>query len=200
MNSKSVRTLPNYLTMLRVALTPVFMILYYWVGAFFSLLAFSAAAYTDFLDGKIARKRGQISDFGKFMDPIADKLLVTSALIVFLNSGPGLITTWMFMIVIVREVVITLLRTWAVSKGNVISATKLGKYKASSQMYAVAISLLLLTIYDVRGRFFADRWHFLKTIRHHNGPIYYLMFVPVFLTLISGLEFIYNNRNLLRKS
>jgi CDP-diacylglycerol--glycerol-3-phosphate 3-phosphatidyltransferase len=195
----SVKTTPNYLTISRMALTPVFMILYQYVGAFFSLLAFSAAAFTDFLDGRIARKTGKTTDFGKFMDPLADKLLVCAALIVFLRSGPGLITTWMVLIIMIRETTITLLRIWAARKGNVIAATKLGKYKASCQMYAIVISLLLLTIYDARGRFFSDRWHFLTNIRHHNGPIYYLMYIPVLLTLISGLEFLYNNRRVLKR-
>ena len=194
-----VRTTPNYLTMSRMALTPVFIVLYSYVGAFFSLLAFSAAAVTDLLDGRIARKKGEITSFGKFMDPLADKLLVCAALITFLKSGPGLITSWMVLIIMIREIAITLFRILAVRKGNVIAATRLGKYKASSQMYTIALSLLLLTLYDARGRFFSDRWYFLTKIRHHNGPIYYLMYIPVLLTLISGLEFLYNNRKLLRK-
>ena len=194
-----VRTTPNYLTMSRMALTPVFIVLYSYVGAFFSLLAFSAAAVTDLLDGRIARKKGEITSFGKFMDPLADKLLVCAALITFLKSGPGLITSWMVLIIMIREIAITLFRILAVRKGNVIAATRLGKYKASSQMYTIALSLLLLTLYDARGRFFSDRWYFLTKIRHHNGPIYYLMYIPVLLTLISGLEFLYNNRKLLKK-
>ncbi|HGJ65249.1 TPA: CDP-diacylglycerol--glycerol-3-phosphate 3-phosphatidyltransferase [bacterium] len=198
MNSKKIRTLPNYLTMLRVILVPVFVLLYYYVGAFFSMLAFGAAAYTDYIDGRIARKRGVITDFGKFLDPLADKLLVISALIVLLKSEPELITTWMFLIIIGREVIITLLRTYAASKGNVIAATKLGKYKASSQMYAIALSLLLLSMYDIRSTFFSNRLHFMTVIREHNGPIYYLMFIPVALTIVSGLEFLYNNRKLLK--
>ncbi len=195
-----VRTTPNYLTMSRMALTPVFILLYQYVGAFFSLLAFSAAAATDFLDGRIARRTGKITSFGKFMDPLADKLLVCAALITFLRSGPGLITSWMVLIIMIREATITVLRIWAARRGNVIAATKLGKYKASSQMYTIALSLLLLTLYDARRRFFADRWYFLARIRHQNGPIYYLMFIPVLLTLISGLEFLYNNRKLLKKT
>ena len=195
----NVRTIPNYLTMSRVALTAVFMILFQYVGVVFSLLAFSAAAITDFLDGRIARKSGKITNFGKFMDPLADKLLVCTALIVFLRSGPGLITSWMVLIIVIREVAITLLRIWGVRKGNVIAATKLGKYKASFQMYTIIISLLLLTLYDARGKFFSDRWDFLTKIRHHNGPIYYLMFIPVLLTLVSGLEFLYNNRKMLKE-
>jgi CDP-diacylglycerol--glycerol-3-phosphate 3-phosphatidyltransferase len=185
--------------MLRVALTPVFVILYQYVGAFFSLLAFSAAAITDLLDGRIARRTGKVTDFGKFMDPLADKLLVGAALIAFLWLGPKLITTWMVLIIMIREITITILRTLAARKGNVIAATRLGKYKASSQMYSIAISLLLLTIHDIKTRFFADRWHFLDKIHHHNGPIYYLMLIPVLLTLISGLEFIYNNRKTLKE-
>jgi CDP-diacylglycerol--glycerol-3-phosphate 3-phosphatidyltransferase len=198
MNMGKIRTLPNYLTMLRVLLIPVFVILYYHVGAFFSMLAFATAAYTDYLDGRIARKTGNITSFGKFLDPLADKFLVISALIVLLKSEPELITTWMFLIIIGREVIITLLRTYAASKGNIIAATKLGKYKASSQMYAIALSLLLLSMYDIRGTFFANRWHFMTAIREHNGPIYYLMFIPVGFTIVSGLEFLYNNRKLLK--
>ena len=195
----TLKTTPNYLTISRMALTPIFMILYQYVGAFFSLLAFSAAAFTDFLDGRIARKTGKITKFGKFMDPLADKLLVCAALIALLRSGPGLVTSWMVLIIVIREITITALRILAARDGNVIAATKFGKYKASSQMYAIVISLLLLTICDVRGKFFSNRWHFLTGIRHHNGPIYYLMYIPVLLTLISGLEFLYNNRKLLKK-
>ena len=194
-----VRTTPNYLTILRMALTPVFIILYNYVGVFFSLLAFVAAAITDLLDGRIARKTGKITDFGKFMDPLADKLLVCAALFAFFKLGPKLITSWMVLIIVIRELTITILRILAARKGNVIAATKLGKYKASSQMYSIAISLLLLTIADLRLRFFPDSLHFLTWIRHHNGPIFYLMLIPVALTLISGLEFLYNNRKLLKE-
>ncbi|MBD3182383.1 CDP-diacylglycerol--glycerol-3-phosphate 3-phosphatidyltransferase [Candidatus Poribacteria bacterium] len=194
-----IRTIPNYLTIFRMFLTPVFILLYQYVGAFFSLLAFSVAAITDMLDGKIARKTGMITDFGKFMDPLADKLLVGAALIAFLSLGPKLITTWMVLIIMIREVTITILRTIAARKGNVIAATRLGKYKASSQMYSIVIALLLLSIHDLRNRFFADRWHFLTKIHDHNGPIYYLMFIPVVLTLISGLEFIYINRKVIKE-
>lgn len=196
-----IRTTPNYLTMLRMALAPVFMILYNYVGVFFSLLAFVVAAITDLLDGRIARKTGKITDFGKFMDPLADKFLVCAALFAFFKLGPELITSWMVLIIVIRELTITILRTWAARRGNVIAATKLGKYKASSQMYSIAISLLLLTIADLRGRFFSDSLHFLPWtwIRYHYGPIFYLMLIPVALTLISGLEFLYNNRKLLKE-
>jgi len=198
MNIGKIRTTPNYLTMLRMALTPVFVLLYHYVGVVFGLLVFSIAAVTDLLDGRIARKTGKVTDFGKFMDPLADKLLVCAALFAFLKLGPRLITSWMVLIIVIRELTITILRTWAAHKGNVIAATKMGKYKASSQMYSIAIALLLLTIADIRMRFFPNSLHFLTWIRRHNGPIYYLMFIPVALTLISGLEFLYNNRKMLK--
>jgi len=197
--------MPNYLTISRVALIPVFIILYqygglFW-GAFSSLLIFSIAAFTDVLDGQIARKTGKITDFGKVMDPLADKLLVAAALVVFLRSGPGLITIWMVLIIVVREAAVGGFRIWAAASGNVLGATKMGKYKALSQIYAIIISLLLLTICDARERFFSDigRWDFLKSIRHHNGPIYYLMYIPVVITLVSGLKFFYNNRKVLKE-
>jgi CDP-diacylglycerol--glycerol-3-phosphate 3-phosphatidyltransferase len=173
------------------------MILFNYVGAFFSLLAFIVAAITDFLDGRIARRTGKITNFGKFMDPLADKLLVCAALFVFLRSAPGLIASWMVLIIVIREVTITIIRTWAARKGNVIAASRLGKYKASSQMYVIAISLLLLTLCDASQKFFSNGW--LQTnVRRNNGPIYFLMFIPVLLTLISGLEFLYSNRKALR--
>ncbi len=197
MKLSSLKTTPNYLTMLRVVLTPVFMILFNYVGVFFSLLAFIVAAITDFLDGRIARKTGNITSFGKFMDPLADKLLVCAALFVFFRSAPGLIASWMVLIIVIREVAITILRAWAAHKGNVIAASKLGKYKASSQMYVIAISLLLLTICDANQRFFSNGW-LQRQVRQSNGPIYFLMFIPVLLTLISGLEFLYSNRKMLR--
>ena len=168
MNIGKIRTTPNYLTMLRMALTPVFVLLYHYVGVVFGLLVFSAAAITDLLDGRIARKTGKVTDFGKFMDPLADKLLVCAALFAFLKLGPRLITSWMVLIIVIRELTITILRTWAAHKGNVIAATKMGKYKASSQMYSIAIALLLLTIADIRMRFFPNNLHFLEWIRHHN--------------------------------
>ena len=202
MKSETVHTMPNYLTILRMVLIPVFVATYryggiFW-GAFLSLLVFSIAAYTDILDGKIARKTGKITGFGKVMDPIADKLLVAIALIVLLRSAPGLITLWMALIIIVREVAVGGFRFWAAASGRVMGANKMGKYKAASQIGGIIASLLLLTICDASQKFFANGWLQTK-IRHHNGPIYYLMLVPVFITLVSGLKFFYNNRGLLKE-
>jgi CDP-diacylglycerol--glycerol-3-phosphate 3-phosphatidyltransferase len=201
MGLEIVGTIPNYLTILRIILIPVFVLLYqyggvFW-GVFLSLLVFSGAAYTDVLDGQIARKTGKTTSFGKVMDPLADKLLVAVALIVLLRSSPGLITIWMALIIIVREAAVGLFRLWAAASGKVMGANKMGKYKAASQISAIIASLLLLTICDASQKFFSSRWLQMK-VRHHNGPIYYVMLIPVLITLVSGLKFFYNNRGLLR--
>ena len=202
MEPETVHTMPNYLTVLRMALIPVFVVLYqyggmFW-GVFLSLLVFSIAAYTDVLDGQIARKTGKITGYGKVMDPIADKLLVAVALIVLLRSAPGFITLWMALIIIVREAAVGGFRLWAAASGKVMGANKMGKSKAASQIGAIIASLLLLTICDASEKFFANRWLQTK-VRHRNGPIYFLVLVPVLITLVSGLIFFYNNRGLLKE-
>lgn len=200
MKPDTIKTIPNYLTMLRMALLPVFVVLYqyggvFW-GAFFSLLVFSAAAYTDVLDGRIARKTGKITAFGKVMDPLADKLLVAVGLIVLFRSAPGLIAIWMALIIIVRETAVGVFRFWAAARGRVMGANKMGKLKAASQIGAIIASLLLLTICDAGEKFFSNGWLQAK-IRHQHGPIYYIMLVPVLITFVSGLKFFHNNRGLL---
>lgn len=198
----SVKTIPNYLTILRIAMIPIFVMLYQYGGVFWgvfsSLLAFSFAAYTDVLDGQIARKTGKITGFGKVVDPLADKLLVAIALIVFLRSTPGLIAIWMVLIIIGREVAVGGFRIWAAVSGKVMGANRTGKYKALSQISAIIISLLLLSICDAGERFFSNGWLQAK-VRRQNGPIYYLMIVPAVITLISGLKFFFNNRKLLKE-
>jgi CDP-diacylglycerol--glycerol-3-phosphate 3-phosphatidyltransferase len=183
----------NYLTIFRIAMVPVFMTLFNSKRTLFALIVFSIAALTDFFDGLIARREGTTS-FGKFMDPLADKLLVGAALIVFTRSDDGLIPGWMVLTIIGREFVVTGLRLVIVAAhGDVVSATKLGKYKASSQMIVIVISLVLLALHDNRDKFGVS-WRLIERMRDVHGPIYFMMFLPLLLTLISGLEFLYNNR------
>ena len=182
----------NYLTILRILMAPVFMALFIYQYSLSSLLIFVFASITDYFDGIIARKEGPTS-FGKFMDPLADKLLVCSALICFTEKG--LIPGWMVLVIIGREFTITGLRMmFAAARGNVVSATMLGKYKTTSQMVIIILSLFLLTIYD-RGLMF--EW--LNKIHDIHGPIYFMMFLPLVLTVVSGLEFLFKNRSGLRK-
>lgn len=182
----------NWLTISRILMVPVFMSFFrYKRTLLLALITFCLAAITDFFDGWIARKEG-VTDFGKFMDPLADKLLVVAALISFTRVDDGLIPGWMVVAIIGREFTVTGLRVViAAAHGNVISATRLGKYKASSQMIAISLSLLLLVLYD--RKLLPSILH-LNQMRGKHGPIYFMMYIPLTLTLVSGLEFLYNNR------
>ena len=103
------------------------------------MLLFAAASFTDFLDGHIARSRGLVTDFGKFMDPIADKLLVTAVMIMMVERG--LMAGWILVIFVAREFIVSGLRLVAAGKGTVLAAGKLGKLKTATQMAALIVSL-----------------------------------------------------------
>lgn len=133
----------NKLTLLRVALIPVFLIVLY-IGfpysRYVALAVFIIASLTDFVDGYIARSRGQITDFGKFMDPLADKVLVMAALVWFIEQG--LMPAWAVLIVIVREFAVTALRLVAADKGRVIAAGPSGKVKTALTMLGIILMFL----------------------------------------------------------
>ncbi len=134
--------LANELTVLRLALVPVFVVFLVqggpgWrVAAFF---AFAIASFTDLLDGRIARSRGLITDFGKIADPIADKALTGSALVTL--SALGQLAWWVTAVIIVREVAVTGLRFWVIRRG-VIAASRGGKLKTLLQVVAIALYVL----------------------------------------------------------
>jgi len=135
--------LPNKLTLLRIILTPVFMAVLYWgfPGADYAALAiFIIASLTDMLDGKIARKYNLITDFGKFADPLADKILVTAAMLWFVEAGR--MPAWMLMIVITREFAVSGLRMIASDNGRVIAAGWSGKVKTAATMVCIVVMLL----------------------------------------------------------
>lgn len=135
--------LANKLTILRILLVPVFM-LFLLIdirnGEYIATGVFVIAALTDMLDGHIARSRNQITTFGKFMDPLADKLLVSSALIVLVEMGR--LSSWIVVIIIAREFAITGLRILAASEGITIAASWWGKFKTISQIVAIIVLLL----------------------------------------------------------
>ena len=133
-------TLPNALTMLRIFLVPLLMVFlltkYAWAG----LTVFLAASFTDWLDGHLARKRMQVTNLGKLLDPLADKLLVTAAFVslVELELAPA----WIVVVIIGREIAITGLRAIAADQNIIIAASTLGKYKFGVQVVAVSILIL----------------------------------------------------------
>lgn len=134
---------PNKLTILRIILIPIFVVLYYinFDGWFYwSAAIFIIAAITDTIDGQLARRTGQVTDFGKFADPIADKLLVMSALLILMEWGK--IPAWLSIILLGREFIISGFRLVAAGKGNVIAAGIAGKIKTVTQLVAISIMLL----------------------------------------------------------
>lgn len=129
---------PNQLTLFRIAAVPVIIILMLFPNRICSLIAgllFSAAAITDYLDGFLARKKGQVTTLGKVMDPVADKLLVSSAFIML--TSLGWVPAWMVCIIIGRELAVTGLRNIIAEKGEDLSASNLGKYKTGFQIAAI---------------------------------------------------------------
>ena len=162
--------LPNKLTILRTLMIPVFLffLLTDCAGDYskwIAVVVFILASLTDFLDGHIARKYNLVTNFGKFMDPLADKILVISALVLFVELR--YIPAWMSIIVIAREFLISGIRMLAAAKGEVIPAGKLGKYKTTSQMIVILIMIVV-----------GNQWY-----------NFYLMLIPIILTLWSGWEY-----------
>ena len=144
--------LPNKLTVLRMILVPFFVLALLWPFPHHFLIAliiFGAASYTDHLDGMLARKKNQITDFGKFMDPLADKILVISALVCFVSLG--LYDVWLVLLIIAREFMVTSIRLVAAGKGSVIAANNWGKAKTVSQIIAICVILLLQYIGELGG-------------------------------------------------
>lgn len=169
--------------MLRILLVPVFIVIYIsglvpspW-NRYAAFIIFAIASYTDHLDGHLARSRNMITDFGKFMDPLADKLLVISALICFVDLGeiPG----WIVIILVAREFIISGFRLVAASKGVVIAAGMLGKIKTVVQMIMVMMIIL---------GFQYDWYMTIETV---------LIYVSVVLAVVSVIEYIYKNIHVL---
>lgn len=164
-----------------MVLVPVLVILMYLQFSghiYWALAVFIIASISDFLDGYIARHYNQVSDFGKFMDPLADKLLVVAAMIVFVEQGymPG----WALLIVVAREFAVTGLRLIAVDNGRVIAAAWSGKIKTASTMIGIILMLLIGIPYHVT-------W--LNTL---------VWIVIVLTTVYSGAEYFYKNRDILK--
>lgn len=143
-------TLASKITLIRVAFIPVYMVLMYMSGGqpglwmWLALGVFILASITDFIDGQIARKFDQVSDFGKFLDPLADKLLTIAAMTMFCEWGQ--VPAWALMIVLTREFAVTGLRLVAVGKGVVIAAGWSGKVKTASSMIGLCVLMAFPTV------------------------------------------------------
>ena len=143
-------TLASKITLLRVAFIPLFMLFMYLgeglpnIWMWLALTVFIAASITDYVDGHIARKKNQVSDFGKFLDPLADKLLTIAAMAIFCEWK--MMPAWALMIVLTREFAVTGLRLVAVGKGKVIAAGWSGKVKTASTMIGLCVLMAFPTV------------------------------------------------------
>jgi CDP-diacylglycerol--glycerol-3-phosphate 3-phosphatidyltransferase len=169
---------PNKLTVVRIFLVPVFMVFllvenipYHMLIAIF---CFIVASLTDLLDGKLARKYNLITDFGKFLDPLADKLLVIAALVCFVQIN--LADAWVVMIIITRELLVTSLRLIASGSGEVIAANGWGKAKTNSQIIAI-IAVMLCSVFSIPLIF---------------GSV--LLWIAAVITIITGIQYMWAYR------
>ena len=182
-------TLPNILTLSRL----VFAALIVWLLCQYSLAAyvaaavlFAGAALTDFYDGHLAKKSGLTSDFGKIMDPIADKVLILS--VFFVLTYTGMVEAWMVLLIAVREICVTASRLRAMSRGQVLAAEKAGKIKTVFQIISISVVLLFLIAEESP---WTAAWFF-QVQSLGQEVINFLMVVTVFLTVGSGAAYFKN--------
>jgi CDP-diacylglycerol--glycerol-3-phosphate 3-phosphatidyltransferase len=196
---------PNRLSLSRILLSPVFMLLLIdnRQGSRTAALAvFVFASFTDLYDGYLARKYGWITNLGKFLDPLADKLLVALALI-GLNQL-DLIPAWALYLIIGREILVTGLRTIAAYAGVLILPSRLGKLKTATQMFSLLLYLLYSALFfehsPVRGDFLVTRTggvHSFAAVLLMAADV--MMLAAVVLTILSGLDYLWRNKSILRR-
>lgn len=176
--------LPNKLTLFRVILIPFFVFFllapfFEGYGNYIAVAVFIVASLTDLLDGKIARKYNLVTNFGKFMDPLADKLLVCSAMICLIETGK--LASWIVIIIIAREFIISGFRLIASDNGVVIAASYWGKFKTTFQMLMVIVLIL-----DFPNQYF----RILGTA---------LTYIALILTVVSLVDYIAKNKDILKE-
>lgn len=173
--------LPNKLTVGRIIAVPFFVALYMMGYNLIAFLIFIVASFTDLLDGKIARKYNLVTNFGKIMDPLADKILVYSAFCLMVENG--LVPGWMLIIILAREFAIAGMRTVAASEGIVIAAGMSGKIKTVLQMIAVPLLLLV----NVEG--------LSSVLSLVSMAAYGFLWASLIMTVYSGIEYILKNKS-----
>lgn len=180
--------LPNKLTVLRIILTPFYlaaMLVEFKYHYLVAAVIFIVASITDFLDGKIARKNNLITTFGKLCDPVADKMLTTSALLAFMQLG--LCNIWIVMIILTREFLVTSFRLVASAQGIVIAAGIWGKLKTAGQM--VFSILIMISIYFVEEfNLDFDKFAYISNI---------LLWITAVLTVISGVKYMVDGKKVI---
>lgn len=169
--------LANKITMFRILLLPIFVLSYYYDQSGISSLAiFLLGSFSDFLDGYVARKYDMITDFGKFIDPIADKILVLSAFIMFIERG--FVEPWVVIVVLFRELLISGFRMLAAKKNISIAADIFGKLKTTTQFFSVIFFFLTIILIN-RNMYIIGK---------------VLLYISVALTVLSMINYLYKNK------
>ena len=202
---------PNKISLSRILLIPVFVAVFFLDGALpfafgIAAIIFAVAACTDFVDGKIARSRGLVTNLGKFLDPIADKVLVSTAMILILTMKNSLFALvggaceWMYIataicicIIIARELIISAFRQIAAANGVIMAAEKLGKYKAACQDVAIFVLILAAGVVDITPVEYAVSWGMYIAWFGFG-----LFAVATVLTILSGVSYIVKNKQVLK--
>ncbi len=183
--------LPNVLTISRIVLAIVLVFLLEEsssMGNILAVIVFAIAASTDFCDGHLAQTRGLVSNFGKIMDPIADKILLLSVFGVLAHTHTSMVPWWMFIVIAIREILVTASRLVSMRKGQVLAAERAGKIKTVVQIIAVSAILLYLVAQQSE---FCSFW-FYNVQRIWLGVNYALMLAAVILTVYSGIDYFRN--------
>lgn len=190
-------SLPNQVTVLRILLTPLFALVLVLEGVFYkylSLLIFTLAVLSDWYDGYIARKSGKVTPTGKYLDPLADKLLITTAFGLF--TFIGYVKLWMFVTMGLRDLVVTALRSYAISTGKPFHTNTLAKWKTFSQMLAIYAIFFWMILESSLGQSGAlSGW--LLHVQAWNLVDKLVLFVTLF-TVATGVNYLYENRHHLK--
>jgi len=193
MRKKSIFNLANQLTISRIILAFVFMAFLFahgFTAKVMALCVFILASFTDAVDGFIAKRAGMITDFGKLIDPIADKILVLAAFISFVEMR--IVPAWMVVIIIFREVAVTGLRILALAKDKVIAADGGGKHKMITQVVTI-VAILVFIIFREGGREVFGFWDERYVVMFQDA-IFALMALTTVLTLVSGVNYLVKNK------
>lgn len=191
--------LPNKLTVARIVMVPIYMLLMLVEFPFHitaALAVFGLAALTDYFDGKIARSRNLITNLGKFLDPIADKMLTTAAFLLFLHLG--CLDVWAVMLVLTREFMVTSVRLMAAKDGTVVAASFAGKLKTVMQFVSIIAMMLSLEWQNICAAYLPD-----MSALGVNFPVYIswgLIWVSVVATVISGFQYFWQFRHYFTES
>ena len=193
MNTRELINWPNFLTVLRICLTPLFLLMLFadaWYWKSLAFVVFGAASLTDFYDGKLARSGNRVTAFGRFLDPLADKILVISALVAL--AWGRMVNFWLVVPIIIRDIAITVLRIYRIYRGRQMATSRLAKWKTAVQLLSVAIILFIVGLQKFLERF---NWEGVLPLDRTmlqslaNG----LMAAVLLLTLLSGCHYFFRS-------